>query len=426
MNRISLTGRASRRGSIDPQVVLVFAPIMVILIALAVLLFSGDGGYGGKLLLVVRSNIGFWVMMIVAVAFGLYRKVTNPDHFHWHELPMQLAVSVVSLILLSCLFFSTSANLTDTEIWNGHVTGAEYHEEWTELVKEKYCNGHGKENKKCGGCKTRTYRRHHPPSWDVITTVSNLSVNSTTYRNVARYFGNEQKVDLFHSGQISHGDGDMFKVSHDPTRHQAIPAANPRSFVNYLQASESVKKVRGHERLFPELVRPYPEVYVGPYGYIEIDRVIDAGAGLPSAWKKTVDRALDEALVTLGRRKQVNVLVYAAKTADQSFAHALEQAWAKGKKNDVIVVLGVAEFPKVSFAHVMAWTKVEAFPVNLRNRILNLPDLRDGKAVASAIVEEISKPAAEGGFERMPMSDLEYLVADIQLAWWAQIGRAHV
>lgn len=422
MNHTSLKGRPYRRGEIDPQVALVFGSILVLLVAFAFLLFSGDGGYGGKLLLVVRSNIGFWVMITVAVAFGVYRKVTNPDRFHWHELPVQLAVSVVSLILLFCLFFSTSANLTDTEIWNGHVTGAEYREPWTELVKERYCPGHGSgENRRtCSGCKTRTHRVHHSPSWEVATTVSSLSVDSQVYRNVVGHFGNERKVYLHHSNQVSHGDGNKFETSFDPSRAEVVPASSPRAFVNYLQASESVKKVRGHGQLFPELIRPYPEVYTGRFGYLEIDRVVDAGVGLPAAWKRNVDRALEEALVQLGHRKQVNVVVYAAKTADQTFAYALDQAWNKGKKNDVIVVLGLDQFPKVSFVHVMAWTKVEQFPINLRNRILDLPDLRDGKALASAIVEEISKPAAEGGFERSPMSDLEYLIADIELQWWAQ------
>jgi hypothetical protein len=50
-----------------------------------------------------------------------------------------------------------------------------------------------------------------------------------------------------------------------------------------------------------------------------------------------------------------------------------------------------------------------------------MPNLSDGKALASAIVEEISKPASQGGFERTPMSDLEYLIADIELPMWAQI-----
>lgn len=424
MNTTNRKGRAFRRGEVDPQVLLVFGSVMVIIVTLAILLFSGDGGYGGKLLLVVRRNVGFWVMMTIAVVFGVYRKVTNPDHFHWHELPAQLAVSLVSLLLLSCFFFSTSANLTDTEILNGHVTGAEYYEEWTEKVTDRYCPGHGSgENRRtCGGCKTRTRRVYHAPYWEVHTTVSSLSVNAQTYRNVVNRFGNERKVNLFRSDQVSHGDGNKFETSFNPSQaERLIPASVPHDFVNYLQASESVKKIRGHQQLFPELIRPYPQVYAGHFGRLEIDRVVDAGVGLPATWKRTVDRTLEEALVELGRRKQVNVIVYAAKTADQTFAYALDQAWNKGKKNDVVVVLGLDAFPKVSFAHVMAWTKVEQFPINLRNRILELPDLRDGKALASAIVEEISKPASQGGFERSPMSDLEYLIADIELPMWAQI-----
>jgi len=406
-------------GDIDPETLGFLAIIAVILTAIisfGMLILAGTPlgphGYLGNLLLVVRANIGFWIVLVMATAFGFYRKLSNPDEFAWYELPIQLAVSTLGIILLSCFFFSTSTHLTDTEIMNGYVTGAEYHEAWTERVV------HTSTDKK-GRTKTWVTYDKHEPYWTELTTVGDLSIDRSLYQTFVRYFSNERKKNLYHSGQSSIGDGNMYYVSYD-AKQEIIPASRPQWFVNYLRASDSIKKIHGSVGLYKDLLRPYPSVYSGTYGEIEIDRVIEAGVTLPQQWKNDVDKTLDLALTHLGQQKEVNILVYAVNTADEGFVHALEESWVKCKQNDVIVILGVPEFPKISFAYITAWTKIEEFRINLRNKIIDSGDLNDGVAFANIITQEISKSPEQGGFKRMPMSDLEYLIADIRLPWWCQ------
>lgn len=415
------------RGSIPPEAIIPLGILAVIIFGIASLwlvIFAGTpvgaGGNVGKVMLVIRANIGFWIVLCGGIGFGFYRKLTNPEEFTWAELPIQLAATTLSVVLLFFLFFSTSAKLSDTEILNGYVTGAEYYEAWTERVETKECKGYDDKGR-CKGYRTKISYVHHPPEWGQLTTVGDISIDGGLYQKFVRYFGNEKKENIYRPNQSSFGDGDKFYVTFDSSRHEIIPASRQNWYVNYLRASDSIEKKQGGVQIYKDLLRPYPTVYYGNYGEIELDRVVEAGVNLPVNWKNDVDKTLDKALTSLGRQKQVNILVYAVNTADQGFVHALEESWVKGKKNDVIVILGVSEFPKVSFAYVMAWTKIEEFRLNLRNRILGIGDISDGKAFANIVIEEISKPPVEGGFERRPMADLEYLIADIRLPWWCQL-----
>jgi len=45
-------------------------------------------------------------------------------------------------------------------------------------------------------------------------------------------------------------------------------------------------------------------------------------------------------LRTLGRKKQVNVIVVLTEIDDPSYKYSLEAKWLGGNKNDVIIVMG--------------------------------------------------------------------------------------
>jgi len=205
----------------------------------------GAAEAGGKITTVITHNIGYWIVLFMAIVFGFFRKLTNPDEFSWLELPIQLIVTFVVITGLYALFFTTSANLTDIEIWNGKVTTAEYYEEWTEEVTETYCCAHDKKGNCTSTC-TRTYNVHHPPEWSVLTTVGNFSTNKTTYRTYVKHWQNERKKNIMHANQVSFGDGDMFYVSFDGSAEKLITASQEKYYVNYLKASDSIRKISGN------------------------------------------------------------------------------------------------------------------------------------------------------------------------------------
>jgi hypothetical protein len=74
----------------------------------------------------------------------------------------------------------------------------------------------------------------------------------------------------------------------------------------------------------------------------------------------------------------------------------------------------------------MAWTDHKIFVEELKEHVLTMGPL-EGKAedFVYGIVGCIEGIKGEG-YERKPMSDYDYLVADIGLPWWADLGVAFV
>lgn len=390
--------------------------VATIVLIIGSIMFGATGGgghfsasYFGKLFKVVWQNVGFWILLLIAVIFGLYRKITNPVEFMWRELPIQLGVSFLSLLILFSIFFTTATDLSDTEIWNGHVTLAEYYEEWTEEHTSTDEDGN-----------TTTTHTYHAPEWKLLTTAGNCDVSQEIYQTYRRQYGNETEKNLFRSSQSSIGDGDMYYVDCEVSSKAIMPASRPHRFINYLRASDSIRKIQGGMLGFTNLLVQYPTVYNSNFGPIEVDRVIEAGVKAPTAWKNAVENLLDKELVKLGPQKEVNVLVYLVGTKDVRFAEALKEKWVHGKKNDVIVVIGTTEFPYVDWAQIISWTKVEEFKINLRNGILDLKDISHASNLVRLITEEIRKPGNKGGFVRPHMKEFEYLIGDISLPIWCQ------
>jgi hypothetical protein len=359
---------------------------------------------------IVWHNPGFWIMIAISVVFGIYRKLTNKDEFLWKELFIQIPVSLIVLLGLYTVFFTTSTDISDIEVWNGHVTKAEYYEKWTEKIESTDDKG----NKSVSFVE-------HPPEWKVLTTAGDFTTNQGVYANYRNRFHGEKKETVFRMNQSSIGDGNMYYVPCEQNPRDLIPASRPHLYVNYLKASDSIRKLRGNVDAYKAYLQPYPKVRENSFGAIEFDRVVVAGVQVPADWSSAVDSRLDHELKTLSFRKKVNVVVYVVGSKDRNFANALRESWIQGKKNDVIVVIGSTQFPKAEWFDVIAWTKVEEFPIQLRNRLMDLGDLTSADEFVNIVVQEIGKPKSAGGYERSPMSDYEYLLSDISLPVWCQV-----
>lgn len=375
----------------------------------------------GKLALIISYNYVFWALLGIGAVISLYRKFKNPDDFTWGEFVINMVICVVATFFVFLLCYSTAADIDDQEIWNGYVTKASYYEGWTERVYYQECASRDK-NGNCTAYVTRSYDQYHPPYWQAETSIPGFifRISRAQYRKYVGLWGHEQEKNLMRGSQVSIGDGDQYYVTHHGGRETLIPASEMRNYVNYLRGSDSIRKTRGSAEQYKDLLLDYPTVRGGPWGPVEVDRVLDAGVNLPKDWVRAVDRELDLALATLGATKEVNILIYVVKTGDEAFAYGLKDHWVEGKKNDVIVVIGTTNFPTIDWVHVIAWTKVEEFKVGLRNDLQDMGSMANAGALSGKIIEWVGKDPNAGGFARMPMSELEYLIADISLPWWAQ------
>jgi hypothetical protein len=200
----------------------------------------------------------------------------------------------------------------------------------------------------------------------------------------------------------------------EPARYARAKPGDPfsvsKSYLNYiLGAPHSLfHGVPGLER-FAADIPAYPgEVYDLHY----VKRVLSTRVAFPEIEKFAWNELLAQKLKVLGPEKEVNIVVVLSGHGDQAFGEALRQAWLGGKKNDVIVVLGVPQYPKISWVQVHSWTDVELFKVKLRDALLDLPE-----AAAVPVMDLIESHVRER-FVRKPMKDFEYLEYEVELPAW--------
>ena len=403
------------RSRLSPSQMVGIFVLAVIFIPFITIL--SEPGVVKKLYVIVSHNVAFWIVAFLSIVFGFYRKYTNPEKYTWLEFPFQVLAGIATVFTIYSVFFFTTSNIADVEVWNSYTKKAEYYEKWTEEVTYQDCDSEGH-------CTTKTRTVYHPPEWYFYTqTGEKISVNRNIYRSYVNYFANEKKKNLFHANQVSIGDGDMFYTVFNKQYKDRVATAIEHDYVNYLKGTETLHKRTGGNTLgFEDLLMKYPRTYKSIYGKINLDRVlVSKGLSVPNKWVNEVDKSLDLVLTDLGEKKQVNILVYLVNTNDQSFTQALEESWINGKKNDVIVLIGTTSFPDISWVSVLAWTENEEFKIVLRDNIVDLEDLSDSNKFVETVVSQISLPGEKGGYVRMPMSKLQYLVSDITIPWWANI-----
>lgn len=202
----------------------------------------------------------------------------------------------------------------------------------------------------------------------------------------------------------------------EPPRFTAAKIGDPvavrSTYMNYIKAApESIfNHAKGMSDAFADLIPEYPS---GVYDYHYVNRVLTKGVAVAdlAQWNKDVAIMLRK----LGPSKQVNVVVVMVKTDQPSYEYALQRAWLGGKKNDVVVMLGVPEYPKLAWVRVMSWTDKEMFKVELRDDLLGVGEVDRNKMVG------IISKHIESSFVRKPMADFEYLKSEISPPIWVVI-----
>lgn len=179
------------------------------------------------------------------------------------------------------------------------------------------------------------------------------------------------------------------------------PAACLHSYDNYVKAAPGTlfkRDTREDEKKFP-----LPERKPLVYDYYRADGLVlvnGAGVDNPRAWND----AIAAANARVGPLKQANIVVVLAKNQPREYFEALNAKWLGGKKNDVVLVLGVDANNKIQWADVMAWTYNEMVRVAMRDEAL-------AHGVATIDVVDIAERNVVKYFQRKKMDDFKYLKA---------------
>lgn len=315
----------------------------------------------------------------------------------WSLLGIPLAVLPGALLVAISFAVSHGSATSDTEIWNGVVTGKDrvhgtYEKPYDcNCRPETSCSGSGKDRscsttQKCDTC----YETRYTVNWSCKTTIGGYTIDSRDTSSRSVY------------------------STPDPARYTVInvgdPVSKTHSYTNYVQAVPDSLFKPGSESLrakYAKMTPPYPDKI---YDIYKIDRFVQVGFAFTDApqWNLDISNMLRE----LGPKKQVNVIVVVAKTNDPNYMYAIRDAWEGANKNDVVLLIGSEDGAKIAWVDVISWTKNELFKVELRDSVLALGTINRAQ-VMPLIEAQIVK-----NFERRRMREFEYLSNEIDPPTW--------
>jgi hypothetical protein len=313
-------------------------------------------------------------VLIAGAAFFFSSKIT------WREFLLQLVIQLVIAAASAWIVFNQSVG--DVELLNARVV-RKYRD--TVSCSHSYqCHPHqvthgtGKDKYTTTEYDT-CYEHSHDYDWVVASTIGSVDIDRI----------DRQGVD-------------------EPPRFTAAiigePFSLPHSYDNYVKGAPGTLLKR--QGLVERYARALPEYPIHVFDYYRSNRLVlinGAHVADPGQW----NHDLSEINADLGARKQANMIVVLVKGLSQDYVYALEEKWILGKKNDVILVVGVDYVNTPQWAYVMAWTHQELIKVSLRDAIMDLPSIERESTLAIFRREVAQK------FVREPMKDFEYLKASI-------------
>lgn len=318
---------------------------------------------------------------------GRHRRFRAPN-----GLQRPFAFSGVSLaigIVITVVTFASGIGWKthDYEIWNGLVMGKSREEvscrHSYSCNCRRVCSGSGKDKSCREECDT-CYEHSYDVDWITHTNLGDIYIATIDRRG----------------------------IQEPPRWSQSMPGqpvAKVSSYTNYIKAVPESVIHFSSEQVRAKFAGKVPTYPLNVYDYHYIDRVIPVGVKVPDL--KQWNLAVGNMLRTLGQSKQVNVVIIPTNIADKDYVYAVRDAWLGGKKNDVVIIVSMQEYPKIDWVHVMSWSDREFFKVVLRDELQ-----------ASEFKVEQFMPIVEKNitkhFERKRMREFAYLENEIDPPDW--------
>ena len=332
----------------------------------------------------------FYLILFVPAVVALIARLVFKTSITWPETGAQiLGISVI----LGIVWMAGSWSQThDTEIWNGQITSKHRDHDTYEQAYDCFCTTDSDGNESCSTC----YETHYTVDWYLKSTIGKIRIDyeDSTWRSVYD--------------------------TPDPANYKAAyvgePCSDTRGYTNYIKAvPDSLFNMADAQfEQFDALIPSYPTVY----GKYHVDHVITMGMGNSLAIRDWNDYLAGK-LRKLGPASQANIIIIVANTADQTYRHALETAWLGGKKNDIIVLVGVTNYPEIDWADVITLglnSGNALLAVKIRDELTELNSIENGQSVIDIVTTNVANH-----FDRKPMAEFEYLKDDIQPATWVVI-----
>ncbi len=302
-------------------------------------------------------------------------------HFFNHQYTWgEVAICCFVTVIISCTTIYTNmyAEMADKEVLNGKVTSKSQE---TVSCRHSYsCNCYNSCRPK-GGCTricSTCYEHSKDYDWNVYSTIGTFTIDTIDRQGVK-----------------------------EPPRYTEVnvnePVAKTHYYLNYVKGAKNslfnMKKYAGSG------LNKLPQYPITVYDYYKLRRTIDDNVGVQD--KEQYNQMLSDMLKDVGNSKQVNVVLVFTKQ-DQLYAEKLRTAWLSGKKNDIVVVVGVSNYPTIKWVNVFSWSKNPMLNISMRDDIISLGNVSPDN-LRNVIQSNIVKH-----YVRKPMEEYAYLKNSIE------------
>lgn len=368
------------------------------------------GARTGTLLSTVQENPAFWLVVAASVAYVLHRWWTHRKTFGVTELLAQFAISYMLILFTMTQLMAGSHDTEDIKVASEPLHSAEYHEPYTAVTSDG-------ETYAVDGVRHLRYDEDG---------FFKKTITAEQYAALRDFCGNETVREVARDGQVSRGDGRLFRVD---CMHAAYPVAVRWLEANYIAASRT--SILAQEGRLPEiralaerlgLADAYPDTEEGPFGSIEFRRFHAPGLDVPEDAAGAAEQVLDQASLaaTLADRHMgYNPMMVVVDTdADaNAVADALAWRWRAPKATDVILVVNAeAGSGTVRWARVLALTQAVGIPSDIEAAILGMERF-DPVAAAETFTTLAAAPDGRLAFPLEDPESYSYLAAGFDLTW---------
>ncbi|MDP3998995.1 MAG: hypothetical protein Q8P76_00150 [bacterium] len=325
--------------------------------------------------------------ILIALTGFIISAVKNNQRYSITFKEFLALLGAVSAVVTIGYLISRYAGIYDEELWNGRI--AKKQQERVSCSHSYPCNPYP-----CGDSK-------HP------STCWHTCYEHTNDWDWALYSTNNERIEIARVDRRGSNEPPRF------TRAQINdPTAVVHSCKNYIKANPwTLLRRQGMVEKFKNQIPSYP---IKIYDYHYVNRLVDVTGKIPAHEAALWNQDLMDINATLGKKKEINIVLVVVPTSDSAYLHALEEAWLGGKKNDLVVILGVSAYPKIDWARAMSWTRAEELKIMLRDQLQQIGTLEK----RTEIVKTVSVLADEL-FVRTKMSEFKYLMAGVRPPIWA-------
>lgn len=320
------------------------------------------------------------LLLTIPVIWVIVARLIFKKALSWQENLCHIGAAVLFTAIL--WFAGTAMRTSDQKLIHGQVV-EKVRDQDTHM--ESYsCNCR---SYKCGKSTCRTcqtcWRRVWTIEWYLKTSIGNIGIDSDRGYTPLVWAARDPKI---------YADA-----------YEGEPCSKWVSFENYVKGAPQSLFNNAEVVAGSALVPAYPQMH----SIYRVENVINIGT---AAKVKQWNEQLREHLKTLSKKKGVNIVIVFTNNKDPKHALAIEQGWLGGKENDVVVVIGAPEYPKV------AWVDAFAFGKSAGNQMLVTKirdDIRNAGTLDPANTSEVIVGHVKQSFAPKLMRDFEYLKSEI-------------